>query len=82
MEKRPTSTFTSIPVSSWWAVVTMSTSGYGDVIPMTLVGRMIAAGYMVFGAMTVSLPALSIGSRLMTLYESNIKMVQSDEMFL
>ena len=40
-----TSKFASVPISGWWAVVTISTSGYGDLVPLTVVGRVIAAGY-------------------------------------
>ncbi len=41
--------FSSLPASLWWAVVTLTTTGYGDVVPITLAGRMVAALLMVCG---------------------------------
>jgi voltage-gated potassium channel len=41
--------FNSIPKALWWAVVTLTTTGYGDVVPQTAIGRVIAGGVMVCG---------------------------------
>ncbi|RTL54658.1 MAG: cyclic nucleotide-binding domain-containing protein [Bradyrhizobiaceae bacterium] len=41
--------FGSIHASMWWAVVTLTTTGYGDVVPVTPAGRMIAAVLMISG---------------------------------
>jgi len=41
--------FTSMPVACWWAIVTISTVGYGDVYPITHIGRIIGAACCVFG---------------------------------
>ena len=35
--------FTNIPVAMWWSVQTMTTVGYGDVLPVTLAGQGVAA---------------------------------------
>jgi voltage-gated potassium channel len=45
-----------VPSAMWWAVVTLSTVGYGDVIPITAAGKVIAAVTMVFGIMFFALP--------------------------
>jgi voltage-gated potassium channel len=45
-----------VPSAMWWAVVTLSTVGYGDVVPMTLAGRMVAGLTMVFGIVFFALP--------------------------
>ena len=41
--------FGSVPASLWWAVVTLTTTGYGDVVPVTPAGRMVAAMLMICG---------------------------------
>ncbi len=41
--------FGSVPRSLWWAVATLTTTGYGDAVPQTLLGRMIAALVMICG---------------------------------
>lgn len=50
--------FGSIPHALWWAVVTMTTIGYGDVVPQTLIGRMCAS---VIGIISVGMVALPAG---------------------
>jgi voltage-gated potassium channel len=42
-------TFGNVPAALWWAVVTLTTTGYGDVVPITLLGRMVAAVVMICG---------------------------------
>ncbi|HET7889015.1 MAG TPA: cyclic nucleotide-gated ion channel [Bradyrhizobium sp.] len=41
--------FGSVPAALWWAVATLTTTGYGDVVPITPLGRLIAAGVMICG---------------------------------
>jgi voltage-gated potassium channel len=48
--------FGSIPAAMWWAIVTITTVGYGDVTPVTLAGRMIASVTMVMGYVMLGLP--------------------------
>jgi len=48
--------FGSIPDAMWWAVVTLTTVGYGDVVPITLAGRIVAGFTMVTGMMMLALP--------------------------
>jgi voltage-gated potassium channel len=42
-------TFGSIPAALWWAVATLTTTGYGDAVPITPLGRLIAAFVMICG---------------------------------
>jgi voltage-gated potassium channel len=42
-------TFGSVPAALWWAVVTLTTVGYGDTVPITVLGRMVAAFVMICG---------------------------------
>ena len=48
--------FGSIPDAMWWAVVTLTTVGYGDVVPVTLAGRLVASVTMMMGLMMIALP--------------------------
>lgn len=41
--------FGSVPAAMWWAVVTLTTTGYGDVVPVTVGGRIVAAMLMICG---------------------------------
>jgi voltage-gated potassium channel len=54
--------FRSIPRALWWGIVTLSTTGYGDVVPLTIGGRMLAAGVMVSGIVIFALWAGIIAS--------------------
>lgn len=42
-------TFGTLPEALWWTVVTLTTTGYGDEIPATALGRMLAGGVMICG---------------------------------
>lgn len=53
---RPGTQFTSIPRSVYWAVVTMTTVGYGDIAPETVIGQTLAAGVMILGYAFIIVP--------------------------
>ncbi len=46
----------TIPDSMWWAIVTIGTIGYGDIIPVTPLGKLIATGTIFLGVMMIALP--------------------------
>ncbi len=48
--------FTSIPRSVYWAIVTMTTVGYGDIAPQTVLGQMVASMVMIFGYGVIAVP--------------------------
>ncbi len=48
--------FTSIPTSMYWAIVTMTTVGYGDVAPRTPLGQLLAALLMILGYGIIAVP--------------------------
>lgn len=47
--------FGSLPDALWWAVVTLTTTGYGDVVPQTVGGKMIGSVVMVSGILVLAL---------------------------
>ncbi len=48
--------FTSIPTSIYWAIVTLTTVGYGDLAPQTPLGQMIASAVMIMGYAIIAVP--------------------------
>jgi len=46
----------TIPDALWWAIVTVGTIGYGDVVPVTAVGKLIATGTIFLGLIMMALP--------------------------
>jgi voltage-gated potassium channel len=68
----PANGFTSIPTAMYWAIVTMTTVGYGDITPQTSLGKMIASFMMLLGwgilavptgIVTAEMTSLRIGRR-------------------
>ena len=57
------STFTSIPDSMYYALQTLATLGYGDIIPVTITAKIFSCFFIIFGALTLSLPVLSMVSK-------------------
>jgi len=55
------SPFESIPKSFWWGIATLTTVGYGDVYPITVPGRLVAAVAMITGIVCVALPTTVLG---------------------
>ncbi len=46
----------TIPQALWWAIVTLGTIGYGDVVPITALGKLIASGTIVVSLIVIALP--------------------------
>ncbi len=56
--------FTSIPRSIYWAIVTMTTVGYGDIAPATITGQAIASLIMILGYGIIAVPTGIVSSEM------------------
>lgn len=52
----PKNGFTSIPMSVYWTIVTITTVGYGDIVPLTVLGKFIASLAMLTGYSIIAVP--------------------------
>lgn len=60
--------FTSIPSAMWWCMVTMTTTGYGDMYPVTVGGRMVACFTMLCGLILFAILLNIINKTMMVLF--------------
>ena len=70
--------FGSIPDAMWWALATLTTVGYGDVTPITPLGKFFAAGVMIVGVCTVALPTSIMASGFATVTERNHRRLRAE----
>lgn len=61
-QNEPGASITNIGDALWWAVTTLTGTGYGDVVPITLVGRLVAVGLMLGGLAIVGVIAASFAT--------------------
>ncbi|XP_069507261.1 voltage-gated potassium channel regulatory subunit KCNG1 isoform X2 [Ambystoma mexicanum] len=59
-EMAETQEFTSIPACYWWAVITMTTVGYGDMVPRSVPGQVVALSSILSGILLMAFPVTSI----------------------
>lgn len=54
--------FSSIPATMWWAIATLTTVGYGDIYPVTTMGKLLASVIAVAGVGLFALPTAILGA--------------------
>ena len=60
----PSNGFTSIPQSVYWAITTLTSTGYGDTVPQTPLGKMLAIFIMIMGYSLIIVPTGIITNQL------------------
>ena len=68
----PNSQFNNIPNSIYWAIVTMTTVGYGDITPVTALGKFLSGCVMLIGYTIIAVPTGIVSVSLMKRHEKNV----------
>ena len=68
----PENGFTSIPRSVYWAIVTLTTVGYGDIAPVTPLGQLIASAIMILGYGIIAIPTGIVSAQMVKNNKANL----------
>ncbi len=69
--------FTSIPVSIYWCIVTLTTVGYGDIAPVTTLGQIIASFIMIMGYGIIAVPTGIVTAEFSNMKNNDSPIVQN-----
>ena len=69
IEQSSNEQFTSIMQGCWWAIVTITTIGYGDIYPKTWLGKMVGSFVLTLGIVFLALPMTIIVGKFSQVYE-------------
>lgn len=67
---QPNTQFNNIPNSIYWAIVTMTTVGYGDITPATALGKFLSACVMLIGYTIIAVPTGIVSASMMKEYKN------------
>jgi len=65
--------FPSIPDAAYWCIVTMTTVGYGDQVPITIPGKIVGCITMFTGLLVIALPVIIVGGNFEQVYQDHRK---------
>jgi voltage-gated potassium channel len=74
----PEAGFTSIPQSIYWAIVTLTTVGYGDIAPITPLGQFLSAALMILGYAVIAVPTGIVSVEMSKDDDANLICTQCD----
>uniref|UniRef100_A0AC34QLM2 Ion transport domain-containing protein n=1 Tax=Panagrolaimus sp. JU765 TaxID=591449 RepID=A0AC34QLM2_9BILA len=75
-QNEPNTKFTSIPASFWFVLATLSTVGYGDIVPLTVYGKIVGGGCALIGVITLALPVPIIVSNFKHFYRQEVRLAK------
>ncbi|WVQ78074.1 hypothetical protein IAT38_000155 [Cryptococcus sp. DSM 104549] len=71
------SAFDSIPRTAWFSLVTMSTVGYGEVVPKSFLGKLLTVPLLMFGLLLIALPSFVLGRNFAIVFDAMTKQLHT-----
>ncbi|KAK4689953.1 hypothetical protein P7C73_g170, partial [Tremellales sp. Uapishka_1] len=71
------SSFESIPQAAWFSLVTMSTVGYGEVVPKSFLGKLLTVPLLMFGLLLIALPSFVLGRNFAIVFDAMTEKIQN-----